>query len=393
MIDTIVLMLQYPEHFSIADHDRFSPSSRGLFQSPYYTLGARGNFSCVQNPTAEELRNGNYKPRLTATRRVSRGGLPVFLRIEFSAPKLIFGNNFDEVEDSHFALVADTLLKKLRDMGVRITHDALVNAPVSAVHYSKNIPLTDYTLPSSILKELAKIDLTKALDLNQTDFRNEGHCLKFHANSHELALYDKMKDLQKAKTSEKRAVENDNAVQLELFDQLKPKKPFEVLRIEARLGKREVIRQRFEKAGIKVAPTFAGIFKKTIAQKILFSYFEIIETGYALLGYQPRTGKDFFAYFRTIRPKAKPKKILQMLGMLTICQEVGIRGFRELLEPCGKHHWPRLKKDWQGCSIKAPCPVLKPIQDALRTFTPLRLSNFCERNNWQSQGDAIKCNP
>ena len=385
MIDTIVLMLSYPKQFSIADHKRFSPSTIGLFQSPYYTLGGRGNFSCYQNPTAEELRRGNYKPRLTVTRRISKDGLPIFLRVEFSAPKLIFGNNFDEAEDCHFALVADTLLKKLRDMGVKITQDALINAPVSSVHYSKNIPLTDYSTPYGILKEISKINLTKALDLNQTDFRNEGHCLKFHANSHELAFYDKMKDLQKAKTSEKRALEKDSAVQLELFEHMKPKKPFEVLRIEARLNKREVIRQRFEKAGITVEPTFAATFKKKIAQKVLLSYFEMVEKGYALLGYRPKTGKDFFGSFRTMQPNAKPKKILQMLGMIMLCHETGIRGFRELVEPYGKHHWPRLLKEWEGCKIKIPTPVLKPIQDALRSFVPMRLVNFCEIKNWKNQ--------
>ncbi len=383
MIDTIVLMLLSPERFAVADHNRFSPSTNGLFQSPYYKLGGRGNFSCYQNPTAEELRNGNYKPRLTVTKRISKGGFPISLRVEFSAPKLIFGNNFDEVEDSHFALVADTLFHKLQGMGIKITKQALINAPVSSVHYSKNIPLTDYSTPYGILNEMRKINLTKSLDLNQTDFRNEGQCLKFHANGHELAFYDKMKDLQKAKTSEKRAIERDNAIQLDLFADQKPRKPFEVLRIEARLNQRKVIRQRFEKAGITTELTFAGIFKQNIAQKVLLSYFETVEKGYALLGYRPKTGKDFFGSFRTIQPKAKPKKILQMLGMIMICHETGIRGFRELLEPYGKHHWPRLFKDWKGCQIKAPCPVLKPIQDALRTFAPMRLSNFCDRKDWQ----------
>ena len=205
MIDTIVLMLQ-ADQFSIADHTRFSPSTKGLFESPYYPLGGRGNFSCYQNPTAEEFKNGIYKPRLTVTKRPQKGGFQITLRIEFSIPKLIFGNNFDEVEDAHFALVVDTLSKSLREMGVLVFRDILVNASISAVHYSKNIPLPDYLIPSSILNEIAKINLTQTLDLNQTDFRNDGQSLKFHANSYELALYDKMRDLEKSKISEKRVV-------------------------------------------------------------------------------------------------------------------------------------------------------------------------------------------
>ena len=119
MIDTIVLMLQ-ADQFRIADHEKFSPSTRGLFEPPYYRLGGRGNFSCYQNPTADEFKKGIYKPRLTVTKRPIKGGFQVTLRIEFSIPKLIFGNNFDEVEDNHFAPVVDSLLKSLREMGIII---------------------------------------------------------------------------------------------------------------------------------------------------------------------------------------------------------------------------------------------------------------------------------
>ena len=379
MIDTIVLMLQ-ADQFSIADHARFSPSTKGFFEPPYYPLGGRGNFSCYQNPTAEELRKGIYKPRLTMTKRPRKGGFQITLRVEFSIPKLIFGNNFDEVEDNHFAPVVDNLLKSLREMGIIVFREKLVNASVSAVHYSKNILLPDYLIPSGILNEIAKINLTKALDLNQTDFRNDGHSLKFHANSYELALYDKMRDLEKSKISEKRAVEKDTVIQRDLFDILEPKKkPFEVLRIEARLNKREVIKRTFKKLEIKADLTFAQVFKKEIAQKVLLLHLDIIKKGYAPFAYMPKSAKDFIADLRIIQPKAKPRKILQMLGFITACNETGIREFREAIERLGKHHWPRLLKDWQGCKFTANRQTLKPLEDGLAVFAPLRLGDYCQR--------------
>lgn len=50
MIDTIVLTLR-PNEFYIQDHSKFSPSTAGLFQEPYYALGRNGFIKCVQNPT------------------------------------------------------------------------------------------------------------------------------------------------------------------------------------------------------------------------------------------------------------------------------------------------------------------------------------------------------
>jgi len=379
MIDTIVLMIQ-PKDFAIRDHNRFSPSTKGLFEPPYYAIGGRGNISCVQNPSNKNLKQGIYKPRLTVTKRCVKGGFAVFLKVEFSAPKLIYGNNFEELTDKDFEQVIENLHKALYEMGVVVFPKILREAPVSAVHYSKNIPLTDYSTPGSILTKISKINLTMALDLNKTDYRNEGHCLKFHANSHELALYDKMKDLEKSKKSEKRAVEKDTAIQLDLFETFKPKKPFEVLRMETRLNKREVIRRTFKKLRITAEPTFKAVFKTSISRKVLSSYFELIKVGYSLVAYEPKSAKDFVSEFRFIQPKAKVRKMLQMLGLLIACKEMGVRGFREAIRIYGNHHWPRLLKDWRECNLTATSPALKPIEGALQGFKPLRLRDYCTLN-------------
>jgi len=189
MIDTIALTLS-EGMFTILDHNRFSPSTKGLYQPPYYTFGGRGKISCYQNPTPTDLRNGIYKPRLTATRRITRGGFEKVLKIEFSAPKLLFGNNFEELTEKHFPSILLVLKDKLKEMGVLARE--LEVAPVSALHCSKNIILTDGSTPHGILKELSKANFNMRLDTNQTDYRNEGHGYKFRANSFEVAFYDKL---------------------------------------------------------------------------------------------------------------------------------------------------------------------------------------------------------
>ena len=62
-----------------------------------------------------------------------------------------------------------------------------------------------------------RIDLTKRLDLSRTDYRNEGHAIRYHANSFEVIFYDKLKDLAQARKSEKRGLEQDYGVQEEIF--------------------------------------------------------------------------------------------------------------------------------------------------------------------------------
>ncbi|MDP2637546.1 MAG: hypothetical protein Q8P26_00600 [Candidatus Levybacteria bacterium] len=298
------------------------------------------------------------------------------MKIEFSVPKLIFGNNFDEVEEVNFEDIIKMLKIKLRQMGVLIFEKFLVNAPVSAIHYSKNILLTDYSTPYTYLSIISKSNINQRLDLNQTDFRNEGHSLKFRANSFEVAFYDKLKDLDKARTSEKRAEEKDNAIQLNLFETnlIKIRKPFEVLRMEVRLNKKYKIIQILKAIAVDSEPTFQALFKKDIAQKVLLHYIDEIERGYpSILNYK-KGAKDFLADFIIKNSKASLKKAIQMLGLRTVINEIGIREFREITKLYGKTSWYRLNKELKEFYYPKGIDAFKTIKTAITEFIPLRLS-------------------
>src|SRR3989338_10344714 len=279
MIDTIVLTLK-GGMFTILDRDKFTPSANSLYD---YAggFGGRSFMKCTQNPTVSELKRGIYKPRLTLTKRVNRqGGIDIPLKIEFSAPKMLFGNNFDELTDKDFPSLATKLNTTLKQMGVFVLENNLINAPYSAIHFSKNIPLTDYTTSYTYMKQFTKLNINKKLDTNQSDYRNEGHCFKYRANSFEIVFYDKVKDLQQAKVSEKRAIEKDNALQLNLFEQNTMRKPFEVLRMEVRLGKRQKLKQILSTVGLSCEPTFKNLFSQEVAQKVQLHYITKIEDNY-----------------------------------------------------------------------------------------------------------------
>lgn len=391
MIDTVALTLK-PDHFAILDHARFTPSTAGLFKEPYYLIGKRGYIKCVQNPSREELQNGIYKPRLTVTRRMGTMTYATTLRIEFSAPKLLFGNNFDEVTEQDFKVIVDRLKLCLQEMGVLVVRPLLENAPISAIHYSKNIPLTDHSTPSAILNELVKADMNQKLDLNQTDFRNGGHSLKFRANAFEVVLYDKIKDMDRARTSEKRSIERDYAGQLDLFEIMKPKKPFEVLRFEIRLGNRAKIRAVLKKLRLPSDMTFKGLFVEKTSKGILQTYLAEIVGGYSVLPPRLDCWRNFIWSFRVEYPALKTRKMLQIAGMTAICQELGVPGFREAIGSYGPHHWPRLKKDLLSYAPSGNSPQsFRAIEAALREFRPMKLGDFLGDSLGLTKQPAIEC--
>ena len=89
------------------------------------------------------------------------------------------------------------------------------------------------------------------LDTNESAYRNDGHGYKWHCNAYEVAFYDKIKDLEKAKHSSKLAIEKDSEIQLSFVDAFANRNKLEFLRMEVRLNKREAIKRLFKKLNIK----------------------------------------------------------------------------------------------------------------------------------------------
>lgn len=375
MLDTIVLTLSN-DKFRILEPERFSPSAQGLLCPPYYRLGARGSFSCYQNPTPKEFLEGNYKPRLTLTKRIAHGGFSLTLKVEFSAPKLLFGNNFDELEESDFGNLLNKLLLKLDEMGVAVSLENLREAPISSIHFSKNFILEEYITSSMIIQELSKIDLNQHLDLANTDYRNQGHALRYHTNSYEITFYDKIKDLQQAKKSEKRAIENDNEIQLNLF-QNKPKN-LEVLRMEIRLGNRTKIKGLFKNLKIEAETTFQSLFKKRISQKILLHFWEKVSQGMDLLGFSQTKPEDLYRIIERNAKNLKPAKILQQIGTLHLINSIGVRGLRVLMGKYSSRTWQRLKKVLKNNTTPDTLKIqtIEKIEGSLIEFFPVKLELY-----------------
>ena len=378
MIDTIVLTIPKNKYI-ILNYDRFTPSARGFFQEPFYNIGARNNFSCKQNPTKTELKSGLYKPRLTITRRIRNGYCETPLKIEFSIPKLIFGNNFDEITENHFPEIITLLKNKLKSMEILILDPDLINANVSAIHYSKNIALIDYSTCSMIINELHKCSI-KRLDLDKTSYRNNGQSIKFHCNSYEVAIYDKIKELEQAKISEKRSIENENIIQLDLLSELKEIKPFEVLRIEIRINTRNKIKQTLKSLNYNTDLTFKNLFNFAFSKTIINHFWNTLtkDNSFNLI-----ESKGSFKLLETIirnNPGIKYSKALKLSSALIIKQEVGFAALRKLLNLNGNknRYWYKLFEELKYLNLPeiSKYNIISDVSKMISNFEPLSLKYY-----------------
>ena len=393
MVDTIILTLTQGS-FEVVNPDAFTPSAH--WATAKTTFALRGILS-KQNPTKKELASGIYKPRLTlfltpcftplhtgtpasfdklrmSGRRQLSPTAKTVLKIELSLPKLFFGNNFEELTQKQFPDIAQKLCTILHSMGIATNVDTLACAPVSGIHFSKNIPLTDGSIAYHYINKIKEANITLSLDVNQTDYRNTGHSYKWHSNAYELVFYDKIHDLEQAKKSDKRSMEKDNAIQLHLYDALHNKKMFEVLRMEARLNNRRKIQQILKLLNIKTPLTFKGLFKTNIARKVLLHYLAEVENARPpLLDFKTNNSKTLLVALIFNNPTLSPRRILQLYGLKLALDQISIRELRTMFGTYNKRSWYRLIADMKDAAINKqaiPSNPFKVIRDCLEAFEP-----------------------
>ncbi len=369
MIDTVILMLPRSKATVV------SSTESGI---PTWDLQAstRAYKKYVKNPTKRDEESGLYFPRLTGFRRRVAGGFESVIKVEFSAPKLLYKNNVDELTEDQFQYVVNELRDRLTRMGVYVSAKDLAEAEVRSVHYSKNILLQNGYSSRFVIGEIAKVNLNQRLDMTKARYINEGQSLYAYAISHSVVIYDKIADIQRDK---KRAIDKDvGSRQLELFKRIKRKG--EILRFEVRLSQTRKLNSLFIELGFPEKPNFRDVFSLEKSAAVLTHYWDDMIAANSLpLFAHSFTVSEVFRQILQVDSTAKRKEALYLTGLLMLSQaEGGMRGLRQALSTrIHDRSWYRISSDLEEISSK-----LKGLQqrewfdqvtDALRVYKPYRV--------------------
>lgn len=384
MLDTIVLTLPI-HHFRIIHSELFQPDAKWLYTPPYIA-SVNGVRKCVQNPTKEDERYGIYKPRLTLIRRWDGTKGIITLKIEFSIPKLLFGNNFDELSDNDFSDTIKRLRERLLDMWVQVQDGKLEKAIVSTIHYGKNIVLDDYTSVSKVLSLVAKTKISERLDVGKTEYQNGGELFRLHTKTFQIVLYDKIADLRK---SEARWVDKDMKLinyQMSLFDDIqreentKKKKSFDVLRIEIRFMNKIKLKSLFKelKMPFEEPFTFQDAFRMENARKIIEHYWNQIMIDLKMLEFMEMKPIDRWGMILQKAGNKTPSKVLALAMLSELLANDDYRTVRKQFEAkYSKRTLNRLYdelKEFQG-NDKA-ISFIPIINEALKIYKPLQIQKY-----------------
>ena len=196
MLDTVKISVE--KTFTICDTSLFSVKykvgNRWFYKTLEEELEYRREHKYGEDyPLKAYLKpisDGVYRPKIEYV--ISPYTNPI-LYIEFSIPKLLFGNNLYEISAGEEKRVITKLVNILKDLGIEVTRNTLKNAIVRKVHYSKNFIL-DKKLKCNDVFNLFKE--TRYPHLRRFKDYKENKSIQARCKSFGISIYDKIADME-----------------------------------------------------------------------------------------------------------------------------------------------------------------------------------------------------
>jgi len=198
-MDTIIIKIYGPNKFQFRNKSLFLPElncRKYEDLSPTEIQTRNSNRSYLRKFLLHPKTSNEYIPRVEVFETLSKEANRIIyiLKITFSAPKLLYWNSLQEVGENDKQRILSALKRALASVGIVINTEAQENATLEAVHTCKNILLPKTMRMREILGELGRMDISKVVDVMETQFKNGGRVLNFYAGTIERSFYDKVSD-------------------------------------------------------------------------------------------------------------------------------------------------------------------------------------------------------
>lgn len=269
-MDTVIIKIYGPSKFQFRNKTLFLPElscRRYEDLSPTEIQSRNSSRSYLRKFILHPKPSDEYIPRVEVFETLSKESNRVIyiLKITFSAPKLLYWNSVQEVDENHSQKILLALKRSLESIGIIVEVESLENATLEAVHACKNIPLPKEMYMREILVELGRMDISKVVDITETQIKNGGRVLNFWSGTREQCFYDKVSDSLKPKNkrSDKSRIDYEKIFieQYKLQDR-------EIFRYEYRLKKTQTTRSAINTL-LSRKPDTSVVFKDLFTPNLL----------------------------------------------------------------------------------------------------------------------------
>jgi hypothetical protein len=242
-MDTVILKIHGPHNkFKVANTSWFLPE---LNKRRFHDISSTEKQSTrmyLRSFRFEPPHQDAYLPKIEVFEALNKDRDEVLytLQATFSVPKLLYGNSVQEVSENDLDKVIYTFRKALAGAGIEIESNSIATARVSQAHFCKNVLLPPDIRMQDVLAELKRMDISKAVDMTEKEFKHGGQVLHIYSKTVERVFYDKVFDAMrpKAKRKDKGRMERER----EVIDRYGLQNR-EIFRYEYRLKKNQTLKR------------------------------------------------------------------------------------------------------------------------------------------------------
>ncbi len=334
-MDTIVFIMPFP-NYKVTEPERFKdpfhPVRPVTFEERIDFLNKhKGVIEYRQNPSIKLKEEGKY-PNLTIYERVRGSAYSCDLHTSISLPKAVYGHSFKELNTDQLDETIDLLIKRLTNMGVTTTRQAILDSVVNTLHYAININFPTIEQARMFLTRMSKVSIGGWFEKNTKTYSNDGYAVRFHSKIFQLVFYLKYYDLFEDKS---RSIDRSRTQQeIQIAEDLKRKGEIPpVVRMEVRMkGIRSVSSHLFAVAAKKQTRwTFKEVFNTKLSRQVLRYYWnKIIEDEINKSLLCSYTDEDICRLAEQKTKEDDLKEMFQSLGIFFSLRSTGVKDTRSL---------------------------------------------------------------
>ena len=291
---------------------------------------------------------GLYRPRVKLNHWTGN------LTIEFSVPKLLFGNNLQMVCATDLPIVLEVLQSHLQDYGIETTTDALASAKLHRADEAFNIYLPKSISVTSVLDTLNRCLTSGHKNQFRIQYENGGTSLRIGNASSDLLLYDKLQAPE--------SIGGVDYIDKRPMREILSEPDYNILRIEKRFTTRKTVRKIFALYGI-CNPVLADIFHPTMGRDILLTEWETLLNSFVPPAQFKEDQLTQLLSFFEQNPSATPRQALVYMALQQLLEDHAVWDIKEQLLKYSSYQtitnlFDEIKR-WK----MLPCPSAKECLD------------------------------
>ena len=264
--------------------------------------------------------------------------------VTFSVPKLLYGNNVEEVTEDQYDEVVSLLCQQLRYLPLQIDiyKMNIEMAKVRRIDFSKNAMIKELVPADQFCSMLMRSEHTYRSKYAQVQYLH-GDLYRENIQHRSVVVYDKLAELNNSIKKEKR---EPNARE-QFFLAAEKAHLFQVFRLEIQLQNSNQVAQELSHFGIERDNiTFGNVFTEELAHSVLMKYWKNLIKN---LDPNPElfSEDNIFATFNEMavnRGSKTPMNLLATFGLRYIAHKCGLGNIKDIIyREYGSQAWLRLK--------------------------------------------------